>query len=137
MAAAGAKMTRQIWGRRNSVNVRKVLWCSDELGVEYELIEAGMNFGRNSEPGYLAMNPNGRVPLLVEGDFVLWESNSIMRYLAMEHGRGSSLYPEAPKARAGVDRWLGSGVWCGFRSNSATCRPCKKPPTPQAPPMPL
>jgi len=96
----------KIWGRANSVNVQKVLWCLAELDLAYERIDAGMAFGKNDEPAYLAMNPNGRVPTLVEGDFVLWESNSVMRYLAMAYGRGSSVYPEAPKRRAGVDRWL-------------------------------
>lgn len=96
----------KIWGRANSVNVQKVLWCLTELDLAYERIDAGMAFGKNNEPAYLAMNPNGRVPTLVEGDFVLWESNSVMRYLAMAHGRGSPVYPEAPKRRAGVDRWL-------------------------------
>jgi glutathione S-transferase len=96
----------KIWGRANSVNVQKVLWCLAELDLAYERIDAGMAFGKNNEPAYLAMNPNGRVPTLVEGDFVLWESNSVMRYLAMAHGQGSPVYPEAPKRRAGVDRWL-------------------------------
>lgn len=96
----------KIWGRANSVNVQKVLWCLAELDLTYERIDAGMAFGKNNEPAYLAMNPNGRVPTLVEGDFVLWESNSVMRYLAMAYGKGSSVYPEAPKRRAGVDRWL-------------------------------
>jgi glutathione S-transferase len=96
----------KIWGRANSVNVQKVLWCLTELDLAYERIDAGMAFGKNNEPGYLAMNPNGRVPTLVEGDFVLWESNSVMRYLAMAYGQGSPVYPEAPKRRAGVDRWL-------------------------------
>ena len=96
----------KIWGRANSVNVQKVLWCLTELDLAYERIDAGMAFGKNNEPAYLAMNPNGRVPTLVEGDFVLWESNSVMRYLAMAYGQGSSVYPEAPKRRAGVDRWL-------------------------------
>ena len=95
-----------IWGRPNSVNVQKVLWCLHELDLAYERIDAGMAFGKNNEPAYLAMNPNGRVPTLVEGDFVLWESNSVMRYLAMAYGQGSPIYPEAPKRRAGVDRWL-------------------------------
>jgi glutathione S-transferase len=95
-----------IWGRINSVNVQKVLWCLRELGVEYRRIDAGMAFGRNQEPDYLAMNPNGRVPTLVDGDFVLWESNSIMRYLVLAYGKGSLLYPTAPKQRASVDRWL-------------------------------
>ena len=96
----------KIWGRANSVNVQKVLWCLAELDLTYERIDAGMAFGKNNEPAYLAMNPNGRVPTLVEGDFVLWESNSVMRYLAMAYGQGSPVYPEAPKRRAGVDRWL-------------------------------
>jgi glutathione S-transferase len=95
-----------IWGRANSVNVQKVLWCAEELGLGYRRIDAGMAFGRNTEPEYLAMNPNGRVPTLVDGDFVLWESNSIMRYFALAYGRGSAIYPGEPKARASVDRWL-------------------------------
>jgi glutathione S-transferase len=96
----------RIWGRANSVNVQKVLWCLRELDLDYERIDAGMAFGGNNEPEYLAMNPNGRVPTLVDGDFVLWESNSVMRYLVLTYGKGSPLYPQAPKARAGVDRWL-------------------------------
>jgi glutathione S-transferase len=95
-----------IWGRANSVNVQKVLWCLRELDLAYDRIDAGMQFGRNGEPDYLAMNPNGRVPTLVEGDFVLWESNSIMRYLCMAHRPDSSVYPREPKRRAAVDRWL-------------------------------
>ncbi len=96
----------QIWGRANSVNVQKVLWCCAELDLSYERIDAGMQFGRNQDADYLAMNPNGRIPTLVDGDFVLWESNSVMRYLVMEFGPGSPLYPAAPKLRAAVDRWL-------------------------------
>jgi glutathione S-transferase len=95
-----------IWGRANSVNVQKVLWCAEELGLTYRRIDAGMAFGRNTEPEYLAMNPNGRVPTLVDGDFVLWESNSIMRYFALGYGDGSPIYPAAARARAAVDRWL-------------------------------
>ena len=95
-----------IWGRANSVNVQKVLWCLTELGLAYERIDAGMSYGRTREAEYLAMNPNARIPTLVEGDFVLWESNSIMRYLCLAHGLGTPIYPEAPKQRASVDRWL-------------------------------
>ena len=95
-----------IWGRANSVNVQKVLWCLRELDLSYRRIDAGMAFGRNNEPEYLAINPNGRVPTLVDGDYVLWESNSVMRYLCMAYGKGSPIYPSAPKARASVDRWL-------------------------------
>jgi glutathione S-transferase len=95
-----------IWGRANSVNVQKVLWCLSELDLSYQRVDAGMAFGRNRDPDYLAMNPNGRVPTLVDGDFVLWESNSIMRYLVLAYAEGSPIYPEAPKRRASVDRWL-------------------------------
>jgi glutathione S-transferase len=96
----------KIWGRANSVNVQKVLWCLTELDLAYQRIDAGMAFGRNRDPDYLAMNPNGRVPTLVDGEFVLWESNSIMRYLVLAYGKGSPIYPETPKRRASVDRWL-------------------------------
>ena len=103
-----------IWGRANSVNVQKVLWCLSELDLAYARIDAGMQFGKNNEAPYLAMNPNGRVPTLVDGDYVLWESNSVMRYLCTAYGqgtgegsvKGSPIYPASPKARAGVDRWL-------------------------------
>ena len=95
-----------IWGRANSVNVQKVLWCLHELDLAYERIDAGMAFGKNREAEYLSMNPNGRVPTLVDGDFVLWESNSIMRYFVLAYRPQSPLYPQAPKMRASVDRWL-------------------------------
>jgi glutathione S-transferase len=98
--------TLQIWGRANSVNVQKVLWCCRELAVPFTRIDAGMQFGRNGDPDYLAMNPNGRVPTLVDGDFALWESNSIMRYLALTHTSTSEIYPAEPKVRAGMERWL-------------------------------
>lgn len=95
-----------IWGRANSVNVQKVLWCLAELDLPYTRIDAGMAFGRNDTAEYLAMNPNGRVPTLVDGDYVLWESNSIMRYLNLAYGKGSPIYPLDAKRRAAVDRWL-------------------------------
>jgi len=95
-----------VWGRANSVNVQKVLWCLAELDLAYERIDAGMAFGKNDQPEYLAMNPNGRVPTLIDGDYVLWESNSIMRYLNLAHGKGSPIYPQDAPARAAVDRWL-------------------------------
>ena len=95
-----------IWGRANSVNVQKVLWCLAELDLAYERIDAGMAFGKNDTAEYLAMNPNGRVPTLVDGDYVLWESNSVMRYLCLAYGKESPIYPQAPKRRAAVDRWL-------------------------------
>jgi glutathione S-transferase len=95
-----------IWGRPNSVNVQKVLWCLHELDLVFDRIDAGMQYGRNHEPDYLAMNPNGRIPTLVDGDYVLWESNSVMRYLCMAYGSSSSIYPQDARRRAAVDRWL-------------------------------
>ena len=95
-----------IWGRPNSVNVQKVLWCLAELDIPYQRIDAGMAFGKNDTAEYLAMNPNGRVPTLVDGDYVLWESNSIMRYLNLAYGEGAAIYPQDPRGRASVDRWL-------------------------------
>lgn len=96
----------QLWGRANSVNVQKVLWCFHELDLAFERIDAGMQYGRNSEADYLAMNPNGRVPTLQHGDFTLWESNAIVRYLALTFDTNARLYPAAPKIRAGIERWL-------------------------------
>jgi glutathione S-transferase len=96
----------KIWGRANSVNVQKVLWCCDELGLSFERIDAGMQFGHVDDADYLALNPNGQIPTLVDGTFSLWESNSILRYLAMQYGASSSLYPSEPKLRASIDRWL-------------------------------
>ncbi|HEV3430811.1 MAG TPA: glutathione S-transferase [Paraburkholderia sp.] len=96
----------KIWGRANSVNVQKVLWCCDELVLPFERIDAGGKFGHLAEPAYLAMNPNGKVPTLQDGNFVLWESNAILRYLAMQYGPSSVLYPNEPKVRAGIERWL-------------------------------
>jgi glutathione S-transferase len=95
-----------IWGRANSVNVQKVLWCLAELDLAYERIDAGMEHGKTQEAEYLAMNPNARVPTMVDGDYVLWESNSIMRYLCMAYRKGTPIYPADPKRRAAVDRWL-------------------------------
>jgi len=94
-----------IWGRVNSVNVQKVMWCIAELGIECERIDAGLAYGKNNEQWFLDLNPNGRVPLLRDGDFSLWESNSIVRYLSAKHGRGD-LYPQSPEVRAHAERWM-------------------------------
>jgi len=96
----------KIWGRNTSVNVQKVLWAIGELGLAHERIDVGGPFGKNREPAYLAMNPNGLVPTLEEDDgFLLWESNAIVRYLAGKYGAGT-LEPADPKARASAGRWM-------------------------------
>ena len=96
----------RIWGRANSGNVRKVLWCCAEIGLPFERRDAGMHFGVNDQPAYLAMNPNGRVPTIEDGDFQLWESNAIVRYLVLQYAPANPIYPAAAKDRAGVERWL-------------------------------
>jgi glutathione S-transferase len=95
----------KILGRRSSGNTQKVLWCCDELGIAYEREDVGRGFGRNQEPAYLAMNPNGRVPTIVDDGFVLWESNAIVRYLCAKHGMGT-LYPPELQRRADMERWM-------------------------------
>jgi glutathione S-transferase len=96
----------RIWGRTSSSNVMKVLWLCEELGIPFERVDAGGAFGRTKEPGYLAMNPNALVPTIEDGDFVLWESNAIMRYLARSRAPGSGIYPGDAKVAADCDRWL-------------------------------
>ncbi len=95
----------KIWGRATSSNVQKVLWCCGELDIPFERVDLGGPFGGNQDPEYLALNPNGLVPTVKDGDLVLWESNTICRYLATTH-RGERLYPAAPAARALVERWM-------------------------------
>ena len=98
-------MALTLWGRVNSINVQKVLWCMQETGQPFERIDAGRGFGVTDTPEYRAMNPNGLVPTLRDGDFVLWESNAIVRYLATKFCRGM-LAPEDPQHFADADRWM-------------------------------
>ncbi len=95
----------KIWGRESSINVQKVLWCCEELGLDYERVDAGGAFGGTGDPEYLAMNPNGLVPTISDGGFALWESNVIVRYLSAKHGLGT-LYPEDLRRRADAERWM-------------------------------
>ena len=95
----------RIWGRINSVNVKKALWAADELGLEYERIDAGMQFGVNKTPEYLKMNPTGLVPTISDDGFTLWESHSIVRYLCAKHAMGT-LCPADSQARADAERWM-------------------------------
>jgi len=95
----------KIWGRKNSINVQKVLWCCDELAIAYERIDAGGPFGVVDQPSYRALNPNAVVPTIEDGDFVLWESNVIVRYLAARYAPGS-FYPDDLGTRAEAERWM-------------------------------
>ena len=95
----------KIWGRANSTNVKKVLWAAEELGLAYERLEAGGVHGVVDTPEYRALNPNGLVPTIEDDGFVLWESNSIVRYLAAKHDSGG-LYPTGLAERADAERWM-------------------------------
>jgi len=96
----------KIWGRNTSSNVQKVLWAVAEMKIPIERIDAGLAFGRTREPSYLAMNPNSLVPTLEEEDgFTMWESNSIVRYLAAKHA-ARVLEPSDPKVRARAQMWM-------------------------------
>ena len=95
----------EIWGRKNSFNVQKVLWCCEELDVQYQRHDAGGKFGGTDQDEYLQRNPTGLVPTIADGGLTLWESNSIVRYLAASYGSGS-LWPEDPAERALADKWM-------------------------------
>jgi glutathione S-transferase len=95
----------KIWGRITSINVRKVVFAAQELGVAFERIDAGQAFGIVQTPEYLAKNPNGLVPLVEDDQVVLWESNVIVRYLCARHSP-DALYPLALPARFDAERWM-------------------------------
>jgi glutathione S-transferase len=107
-----------LWGRLNSVNVQKAVWALEELGLAYESVPLGGKFGGLDDPAYRAMNPNGRVPTLRDGDLVVWESHAIVRYLAATYGVGT-LWPTDPRERAETDQWtdwvatIFQGAWLG------------------------
>lgn len=94
----------RIWGRRNSVNVQKVMWAVGELGLDHEHIDAGGAFGGLDTEEFGELNPNRRVPVIDDGGTVVWESHAIVRYLAGKYGMGS-LMPEDPGLRAQSDMW--------------------------------
>jgi glutathione S-transferase len=96
----------RILGKPSSINVRKVLWTCAELGLPFEREDWGAGFQSTQQPAFLAMNPNAMVPVIVDGDVVLWESNTICRYLAGRYGGASTLLPADPAARARVEQWM-------------------------------
>ena len=96
----------QVWGRRSSFNVQKVMWLIGELGLPHQHIPAGGAFGLKDTPDFLAMNPHGRVPVIKDSDgTVVWESHSILRYLAARHG-GPDFWSDDPARRAQIDCWM-------------------------------
>ncbi|MEA2780780.1 MAG: glutathione S-transferase [Rhodospirillaceae bacterium] len=95
----------RVWGRNTSANIHKLLWCCSELGLEYERVDVGGPFGGLDDPKYLKLNPNGLIPTIEDDGFVLWESNTIVRYLAAKHSPGG-LYPLEPRKRADAEKWM-------------------------------
>ncbi|MEY3670125.1 MAG: hypothetical protein RL258_1521 [Pseudomonadota bacterium] len=108
----------KVWGRVNSINVQKVLWVLDILGLPYHREDAGLQFTANKSADYLAKNPNGRVPLLEDDGYQIWESHSICRYLCNRQQPSPSsaqaaqgLYPADAQRRGHVDQWLDWTLW--------------------------
>ena len=95
----------EVWGRRSSINVQKVMWAVDELGLEYRRHTVGGSFGGNSYPAFLTLNPNGLVPVVRDDEVLMFESNAIVRYLSARHGEGV-LRPTSPKALAAAEQWM-------------------------------
>jgi glutathione S-transferase len=99
----------KVYGRANSINVRKVLWMLGELGLAYEREDWGRGFRPTSDPVFQKINPVGVVPVIDDGDFRLRESHAIVRYLASKHG-GDDLYPKDLKTRALTEAWMDWGA---------------------------
>ena len=95
----------KLWGRASAFNVQKVLWLLHELGLEFEHQQVGGAYGGLDDPAFLRMNPHGRVPVLRDGDTIVWESHSVLRYLAARSGK-ETLWPADPAVRSHVDRWM-------------------------------
>ena len=97
---------RILWGRATSSNVMKVIWLLEELGLAYERVDVGGDFGRTDTAEYRAMNPTSLVPTLQEDSFTLWESNAILRYLCEAHAPDHPFWPRETRRRANIDRWM-------------------------------
>jgi|SRR5688572_24491654 len=108
----------KIWGRTNSVNVKKALWTAEELGLKYERIDAGMQHGVTKTPEYMRMNPNSLVPTIEDDGFVLWESHTIVRYLCAKHAPARCGRRTRRRARTASAGWTGPLL---SRRRCATC----------------
>jgi glutathione S-transferase len=96
----------KVLGRGTSGNVQKVVWLLEELAIPYEREDYGRQFNNTQTEAYLKLNPNGKVPTLVDGDAVVWESNTILRYLCSKSSGGTALHPADPAARSQIERWM-------------------------------
>lgn len=107
-----------LWGRRTSINVQKVMWVLAELKLDHERTDAGGSFGGLNDDAYIAINPHQKVPTLVDGDIVLWESNAIIRYLADAYGK-DVIFGSTPAERGTSDMWMEwyqSSVYASFQT---------------------
>ncbi len=95
----------RLLGRKTSGNVQKVVWYFEERGLDYTREDYGRQFGNTGDDAYLALNPHGKVPTLVDGETVVWESNAILRYLC-NRTDDATLYPADPGLRSRVERWM-------------------------------
>jgi glutathione S-transferase len=96
----------KILGRSTSGNVQKVLWLLEELAQPYTREDYGRQFNNTQTPEYLSLNPSGKVPTIVDGDVVVWESNTILRYICNKSSGGATFYPADPALRTHVERWM-------------------------------
>lgn len=110
----------KIWGRASSVNVQKVLWAADEVGLTYERVDVGGAFGGLDTPEFERLNPARLIPALQDGDFVLAESNAIVRYLAEKYGAGT-LAPPSLEERASAQQWCEWGQYSLYRDIISNC----------------
>ncbi|WP_376099873.1 glutathione S-transferase family protein [Roseomonas sp. CCTCC AB2023176] len=121
----------KLLGRATSGNVQKVLFLLEEAGIPYQREDYGRQFGNTATPEYKAMNPNAKVPTLVDGDVVIWESNTVLRYLAATHA--PAMHGETPADRSQVERWMD---WVLAQLNApylSMFREAKKPAAERAP----
>ena len=95
----------KVWGRKTSINVQKVMWVIGELGLEHERIDVGGTFGGLDTESFKALTPHGVIPVLEDGETVVWESNAVVRYLSSKYDDGG-LAPSGPDGRAGADQWM-------------------------------
>ncbi len=95
----------ELWGRKNAYNVQKIFWVLQELELEFTHHDVGSLPGQLGTPEFLALNPHARIPVVKDNGVIVWESNTILRYLAARYGTGS-LLPEAPLERSYVERWM-------------------------------
>lgn len=93
-----------VYGRATSSNVQAVMWGIGELGLQYERLDYGHEFGGLDSPEFRALSPHARVPVIKDGDTVIWESCAILRYLGAEYG-DAPFWPKDPRVRAEVDMW--------------------------------